>query len=276
MKPPARELPKNVWLPGDEGGFSTRNTDLAAALGTLGFACSTHAVVDQASGRKRTAFFFGRESLAAEFKALSSRQLIKDFESGQLERECPEHPLLDCLAGCLNRSRILDWLNQSHPMCLHAVQHGGQPVRMIYAHGSELPSFMLGNAFVTTPDLKKVAALGRVGCPLIKWEGHPTARRFYVAKHGHFLKGERLDALQIFQDYAARGSDGKRKLEREQPEHPFLYVMRCLENRDRLLDHLNREIEVVVMQALSGKKAFVRADASDAALARAEQHLLTR
>lgn len=82
--------------------------------------------------------------------------------------ECPlDHPLLDCLRGCMNYEFIQAAIaGQCGSLCLGQDGHH----RTRYILGSELPSLLLKPRARTT-DLHKAAALGILGVPIIKIEG---------------------------------------------------------------------------------------------------------
>jgi hypothetical protein len=263
-------------LSGD-GACSTQNTNLAAALGTLGVKIRTQRTLDVLSkrsgeivGDSRLTYFLtapdAKEGVKDSEDTKHVRRLIKDLRSGELERELPEHPLIVCLAALHNRERILDWLKQGTRMRL-AVNPGGV---MTYVAGEE-PEFMKRTPVHEqsgTRDLKMVAALGVLGIPLLRFEGLVGSRTFWVATQGHWLDGRRAHA-----DELVRGlKDGS--LESENPEHRLLYAWQALLNRERLLDHLNREMELIQIRAPGTRRAaFVREDASGTAHDKALGHL---
>lgn len=267
-----------MWtkLSGD-GAWSTQNTNLAAAVSTLGVKIRTQRFLDVLSkrsgeivGDSRVTYFLGQQSVPGSAKDSEEcrhvRRLIKELRSGELERELPKHPLLVCLAALLNRERLLDWLKQGTRMRL-AVNHGGL---MSYVPGEEPESMKQTPVHEQsgTRDLKMVAALGCVGIPLLRFEGLVGHRTFWVATKGHWLDGARPDA-----DALVRGlKDGS--LEKEDPEHPLLYAWQALLNRERLLDHLNHEVQLIQIRAPGTRRAaFVREDGTGAAHDKALNHL---
>jgi hypothetical protein len=262
-------MDSRALLNGDDA-WSTRNTALAAALGTLGVKVKSEKqtrVISRARGDivedPRLTFHLGmmpRES------TLSTQALIKRLRSGQLEREMPDHPLLDALGGTLNRECLLEWLKNGTRMRL--AQCGPGRTRYIPGEETEAMKRLMPMQLSGTRDLKIVAALGRVGIPLIRWDGPRDHRIFWVATKGHNMQGLFHDA----DDLVKRLRSGE--LEKQEPAHPFLIAWEGLRNFNRLLDHLHREKELLLLTAPGTQRAaFLDERATGKAHDRAADHL---
>lgn len=231
---------------------ATKSLRVAAAFGTLGVPVRIERMLDERSGKSQISFYLGRSDLAGTF----STKEIKDlYESGELASSQPGHPLLDALGGMYNRERILDATEKGDFIRLVKIRGAN---RAAYVDGDSGFQGIRGHAqVVRTGDLKLVAALGRTGVPVLAIEGGAGARRYLLPAVWDCF-GVPTDVGLFVK--AFRAGDLKDE------EHPFFYAMGGLKARERLLDALREEVEIVLIRKPgSAKAAFIDPDASSKA-----------
>ncbi len=232
---------------------ATKNMRVAAAFGTLGVPVRIDRMVDERSGKAQTTYYLGTRDVLG----LVSTKAVKDrYESGELGRDDPGHHLLDALGGMYNREKILDATEKGKFIRLAKVKGVS---RTVYVEGdSGFPGVKGQAAVLETGDLKMVAALGRVGVPILAVEGQAGSRRYMLPTVWDCF-GERTDVGMFVK--AFRAGDVK------DVEHPFFYALGGLKARERLLDALRDETELVLIRKPgSAKSAFVDPASSNAAL----------
>ncbi|MFT3991056.1 MAG: hypothetical protein QM680_06555 [Luteolibacter sp.] len=227
-----------------------KDTDHAAAYGTLGMPIRIMRGLDIRSSKESSHFGVGLQNLDGTEKTKRIQSLHR---KGALEKKEPMHAFLVVLAAFENRERLLDCANRGTMISL--VRPGGRgPCR--YVLGSEgLPGLRADVPVLKTGDLKLVAALGVIGLPVLRIDGSKGNYIFYV---------------QAFRRAGAKSIDGGALMAawRADPEsipwaEPFAQAMRGLRNRERLLDAINRtSIDVTLLQHKGGRSAVVRADAA--------------
>lgn len=236
----------------------TPDTKLAAALSTLGFPVKLRDVLDDVTGSEQLTWQITPKSVS--LPALKLHNLIKHLRDGTLEKEDPQHPLLDGIAVIRNRERILDLLKQGRPITL-AVCAGN--VRTCYVHHPLVDPPVSFGRFKTT-DFRLVCALGRLGIPLVSFTG----------SHGSYEFTTTSKAVVAGMHYDATALDLARKRETLSPEHPLLYCIKTLENHSRLLNVISASRHTVMIRKPGSKKAaWIHEDASNDAYDRVRKHL---
>lgn len=232
---------------------ATRNLRLAAGLGTLGVPLRIERMVDERTGKASVVFNLG---IRDTFGTIETKPLKDRYEKGDLEREDPAHRLLDALAGMYNREMILDATEKGRFIRLAKVRGAD---RAVYVDAdSGFPGITGHAAVMRTGDLKLVAALGRTGVPILWVEGQRGSRKWLLPTVWECF-GKRVDIGAMVKDF--------REDTFADTEHPFLYAMGGLKARERVLDAMREERELVLIRKPgSSKSAFVDPDSTNAAL----------
>ncbi len=254
------------WAPlsADAPG-KTLHTNLVASLSTLGIPVKTERVLDDRSGKSLLTYFLGVSGVVAG-QAVRTRTLITTYKDGTLEKLDPKHPLLDCMRGLHNAHALLDWIKRGEPQRLASSAHGQ---RSVYVAGSDERS---AREVCSTRDLALAAALGVVGIPLVRVEGSVGHHEFIVAN------ASLLPTCLIVPITAREVIRGLRdgSLERDHPEHPVLYAYTARKNRERIVAHIDRQTQLILLRLKNSpqhRSAFVAENALDSAWDQAEHHL---
>lgn len=241
----------------------TRDTRLAAALGTLGVPIQIRKTIDDRSGKVLHIYHLSLRSVCGRHDA---RLLKSRISNGRLERENPSHEALTALRAMMNRERRLDFQNKGVFMRLAPVPrtHLWQ-----YLPGDTgLPGKAGTKELIETGDSKLVDALALVGVPLLALDGPRGSLRYFLPRHGlpHADGRPPADALVLMNAW-------RRSRDAMPPDCPFAQGMWGLINRERLVNALNAEIPNILLRKYrSQKSAIVRADASDAAFEKVKEH----
>jgi hypothetical protein len=241
----------------------TRDTRLAAALGTLGVPIEIRKNRDAQSGKVLYMYHLGLRSLCRRHDA---RQLKTRIGNGRLERENPTHEVLTALRAMINRERLLDFQNKGVFMRLDSVP--GTSLWQYVPGDTGLPGRAGSKELIETSDIKLVCALAVVGVPLLAMDGVRSDFRYFLPRHG-LPKPDGsppADALKLMQAW-------RTSRDAMPPDCPFAQAMWGLVNRERLVNALNAEIETILLRKYrSQKSALVRADATDAAFDKVKEH----
>jgi len=239
---------------------STKDTRIAAALGTLGFPVRPEVVYDEKTGDSYTRFHVGLTSTIPTIKetSLKFKSLLKS------KSLLPEHPLLDCLRAFHNRKLLIQSLKKGSVCRVDSVAGGNRTV-MVAAPG--LAGAQGSKKMMATTDLKVVAAMGIIGVEPLVIEDTPRGAKFFLPEFGMMLKGKSHNAIELLRDFR----DGR--LAKTSPDHPFLYAMMALNNYTSLLSAVDQQVELVLLRKPKSKlAAYVRANASDKAFDRVKEH----
>jgi hypothetical protein len=244
---------------------STKDTRFAAALGTLGVPVEVKVSLDERTGTRVTRFHLGVS--AVDRKDWQSKKLMAAWTSGRLLAEMPAHPFCVCMLGFANRMALLDCANKGARL-----DHVRIPGTEVYAYrrgDTGLPGLpAAGAAALRTGDLKLATALATVGLPVVAIDGEPGRLRFTLPRYGPARADglPRVDGLALMEAW-------RRNKEEIPWEDPFAQVSRALHNRERLLDVIHREVELVMIRKpRSMRSAVVRADATPAAWDAVKRH----
>jgi hypothetical protein len=241
----------------------TRDTRLAAALGTLSIPIEIRKNRDGKTGKVLYMFHLALRSLCGRHDTCKLKAGIK---SGKLEARDPAHEALTALRAMMNRERMLDFQNKGTFLRLAPVP---RTALWQYLPGDTgLPGRAGIKELIETHDLKLVCALGLVGVPLLAMDGQRGAYRYFLPVHGLPREDGQppADALRLMQAW-------RHQRDAMPPACPFGQGMWGLVNRERLANALNAEItSILLRKPRSMKSALVREDASDAAFDLVKEH----
>ena len=241
----------------------TRDTRIAAALGTLGAPIEIHKTRDAKTGKVLYIYHLGVRSTCGRHDI---RRLKSQILNGSLEDRDPQHEALTTLRAMMNRERLLDFQNKGIFMRLSPV-----PDTKLWQYvpgDAGLPGKQGIKELVETHDMKLVCALAMVGVPLLAMDGQRGDFRYFLPRHGlPRTDGQpSADALRLMQAW-------RHCREAMPPDCPFAQAMWGLINRERLVNALNAEIESILLRKYrSQKSAIVRADATDKAFDQVKEH----
>lgn len=211
-----------------------QNTDLAAALGTLGIPRSASRPLQVLAGEvEQVAFFFEHASPCGVYQTREMIPLWDDHPG--LTRGWPRHALTYMRIGLLNRRRLLEYSHGSARVAL--VSRPGGQIEVIHHHGPQPVAVRTAKPLAdpaTTPrlhveDLELASALLACGLPL--WRDIPLQRdsqrlTFYFMPCSPCGAFHARELILAWQDRAWHETH---------PEHPFAYLSCVLENRRRLM-----------------------------------------
>ena len=218
----------------------TTDTGMAAAYGTLGMPVKVFKGMLEKEGVVRVRFGIGLRDVDGKYRT-------KKIQSAYRARKLPsDHPFLVIIGTFAIRERVLDLANQGI-----LIRHEREPAAGLWTYlkgDTGLPGVARGDAVIRTGDLKLVAALARVGLPLLAIEGPRNQRVFSVAAARPGVNGVELMTMW-----------------REDPasipwENPFAQAMRGLHNRERLLDAIHRSDLKVTLIGSHSRYAVLTAD----------------
>ena len=257
----------------------TTNVNRAAALATIGIPVEIDQTIDQRTGKGWKTILVANESTdvlaslvrpangaAAHAPKHHTRLILGLLERGDLGAADPHHPLLDMLGACANREALLLWLKTG---TAHRVARIQGTRRTALIPGDEPESIKNAPAF-RTRDLKLAAALTRLGCPICKIEpsSQPGIDHFYFPVAGYMLDEPAVVTADLVNAYR----DGR--LPQDSPEHPLLWMMQCLINREALLEFMFKQKPTVLIRAPgTGRASLVHQNATAACLEKVRQRL---
>ena len=219
------------------------NTDLAAALGTLGIPRNAeHPLQILAGEMEQVGFFFEEKSDCGTY---TTHEIIPLWDDAALVRSHPKHALTYMRTGLRNRSRLIAYAHGTERVGMVA-RPGGQ-IEVITHHGPRpAPAARVpAPDSATTPrlhveDLELAAALLACGVPL--WKDMPIQRSaerlaffFMPASPCGLFNARQL--MLAWQD---------RSWHEAHPEHPFAYLSCVFENRRRLLREIRQKQPLAV------------------------------
>lgn len=259
----------------------TTNVNRAAALSTLGIEIQVDQTIDHRSGKGWKTLLVANEStdvLASLVKPQDgetahtpkhqTKLILGLLQSGKLGAADPHHPLLYMLGACANREALLTWLKTGTE---HRLMQITGAKRTALVPGDEPQSIKASPGAFRTTDVKLAAALACLGCPIIKIEPTPkdNVSHFYFPLRGYPLGGEPAIVVADLVNAYRRGT-----LPDESPEHPLLWIMQCLINREAILDFMFRQTPTILIRAPgTGRASLVRKDATNACLDKVRQRL---
>lgn len=252
----------------------TTSFDFAAAVSVLGIAVNVDKAVDKISGRGWTTLLLGLESVPYEAIGAKAQEgdsapchktqtVVGLLRNGQLQKADPHHPALDVLRACKARESLLNWIKTGQGYHLEAV---AGTARYQLVKGENPPSLsQLAPGFMTR-DLKLAASLCVLGCPLIRIGGTEGSTEFYFTVKGYGMPAP------VTGDLAQFYRSGR--LAEMEPEHPLLWCMQGLKNRDAIADLVHRKSPLVLIRAPgTGRAALVSQNAQGRVMDHVRKHL---
>ena len=225
----------------------TTNTDLAAALGTLGIPRDAEQPVKVLIGEiEQIAFFFGMVSACGHYE---TGAMIAAWDDPAFDRTHPQHAMSYMRAALRSRKKLLDYA-KGHARIGIATRGAGkfEVVPVPHGHGRPMtpPPRVPAPDRSTTPrlqtdDLELAAALLACGIPL--WSDVPIERRgenrvsFFFQPASPCGAFNTRELMLAWQD--SRWHEGH-------PEHPFAYLWCVFENRRRLIREVKAKVPLVV------------------------------
>lgn len=247
-----------------EAWTSTLDTASAAAFGTLGVVIRLHTTFIEQSGERSTRFHLSLTSLDRKY---DTRRIRAQWRSGKLETVEPAHPFLTCMRAIQGRAALLS-LQKSGSM-LRLVQVPGTELWQYVPSATGLPGTAGHLEIIETTDIKLVAALAIIGIPLLSLSGSEGRHLYRLPRYGPRRQDSipPIDGLHLMEAW-------RRDKEEIPWEHPFAQAARALHNRERLVEAIRRDTEMVLLikPRSSWKSALIQADATPAAFDKVKQH----
>lgn len=259
-----------------EAWARTTSVDIAAALSVLGIPIEADQSTDTISGRGWKTLLLGMESVPYEAIGGSAlpgdplpthrtKAILGMLQNGALLKADPHHPSLDVLRGCkaLEALTLAATTGTTYRLARSAGTNRCQLVA-----GDEADQVAFGAILFRTANIKLAAALCVLGCPLIRVEGSAGVHRFVLRNDGYPLGGPPAVAADLVQAWRS-GS-----LAKEVPEHPLLWILQGLQNREAIVEFLRTQKRTMIMRAPgTGRASLVQEDASLRTLDRVKRHL---
>jgi hypothetical protein len=225
----------------------TTNTDLAAALCTLGIPRNAEQPLQVLVGEvERVAFFFEEFSTCGTYKTGES---IGMWDSTRLDEDRPQHALTYMRCALRSRARLLEYTHRSSRIGVarrpggrfEVVKLEGLPQNKDAVPAPRVPSpDSATTPRLQTDDLDLAASLLACGIPM--WRDMPIERT---------APGR---VAFFFQPISPCGSFNARELilawqdhgwHERHPEHPFAYLWCVFENRRRLMREIKNKVPTV-------------------------------
>jgi hypothetical protein len=225
----------------------TTNTDLAAALCTLGIPRNSEQPLQVFVGElEKVAFYFMEASTCGDYK---TGECIQLWDAADTDAARPKHALTYMRTGLRSRSRLLDYANRRSR--IGVARRPGDRFEIVHLEGDlpahdrvRVPTVPAPDAATTprlqTDDVELAAALLACGVPL--WKDAPLCR------------GEDTRVSFFFQPMSPCGQFNARELmvawqdktwHERHPEHPFSYLWCCFENRRRLMREIRSKTPTI-------------------------------
>ncbi len=242
---------------------STLDTREAAAIGTLGIPTRIETTIVERTGQRISRIFMAVCCIERKFL---TGNILNSFRGGKLQRSEPLHPFITIQRAFENRLHILDLQNKGIPCSLVRV-----PATELWQYvpgGSGLPGISGAGEVIKTTDLKLVSALALVGLAILLIEGSPGRHIYYLPRYGPARAGglPPVDAVDFMRAW-------RNDRESIPWEEPFAQAMRGLYNRERYLDAIRKDVELILIQKpRSPRAALIRVDASEKAFDSMKEH----
>jgi len=212
----------------------TQNTDLAAAICTLGIPRNAEQPLQVLVGDiNQVIFFFGEESPCGLYKTCDCMQL---WDDPALDVSRPRHAITYIRSAMRSRSRLLDYAKAKIKVGI-AAREGGRFEIVSLRPDHPKPPRPAGPApdpsttpRLQTDDIELAASLLSCGIPLWKTfpiERHPDSRiSFFFQPHSPCGLFNTRELMVAWQDHTWH---------ERHSEHPLAYLWCAFENRRRLL-----------------------------------------
>jgi len=255
----------------------TTSPDIAAACSVLGIPIQVDQTIDAKTGRGWKTILLGLESVPSEaiggkivegapdptpnFRTQSILGLIR---KGELQKSDPHHPALDVLRACAAADCLQEACRSGMRYRLARVS-GVQRFRFV--PGEEPQTIKAAQAIWRTRDLKLAACMSVLGVPLTRIDAEGKNHAFLFSMLAYQLAPD-VPAI-VPSDLALALRAGSLH-----EQHPLLWMMQGLKNRDAILDFINGQRRMVMIRAEgTGRASLVPEDASSRTLDRVRQHL---
>ena len=255
------------------------SVELAAALSTLGAQVKLDISADKISGKAWRTILIGTDSV--DYKALGARIIGKTGEEppeepsintklilslirrGELQQAEPHHPALDVLRACKAADALLDWIKTGRDHRLVKVKGSD---RWQLLPGQILPEVKSGPCLWGTRDRKMAASLVCLGYEIARLEDTaPNTLFCFRGPHAGGLPQTCVDLAQLVRT---------KRLQEEEPEHPLLWMLQGLINRDAIGDLLRNSQPLVLIRAPgTGRASLVSSNTKGRTMDRVKQHL---
>lgn len=256
-----------------------QSVELAAALSVLGAEVRLDISTDRITGKHWKTILIGTDSV--DYKAIGARVIAKGQEEEapeptvstklimnlilqrKLQELEPHHPALDVLRVCKAADAILDWIQKGHDYRLVKVQGAD---RWQLLPGQILPATKTGPCLFGTRDRKLAAVLCVLGYELARIEGSaPQCLFCFTGPHAGGLPQTCVDLAQAIRT---------RRMQETQPDHPALWMLQGLINRDAISDLLRTRQPLVLIRAPgTGRASLVSSNAKGRTLDHVKKHL---
>jgi hypothetical protein len=254
----------------------TTSLDIAAAMSVLGIQVHADVSEDRISGKGWKTLLLGMESVPAEAigmkpiegeaEQLPSHQtkaILGLLKNGDLHKADPHHPAVDVIRACTAREQLMRWARTGRRYRLGKVKGAS---RYMLIEGEELESVKALPPGLMTRDLKLASCLVVLGCPIIRLGGQMPDTEFYFAGQGYGMPPPvTADLSQAFRT---------KRLEEISPEHPLLWMMQGLSNRDAIANHVRDKKKLVLIRGPgNGRASLVSENAKGRTMDRVKRHL---
>lgn len=252
----------------------TTSPELGAALSVLGIDIRLDISVDRVSGKGWKTLLLGMDSvpwkeIGAETHAddplpsHNTKATLGLLRNGKLQEADPHHPALDVLRACKAADSLAEWARRGDEFTLAKVK-GAERWALVKA---PLPlSHKTLPASFGTRSLKLAACLVVLGCPILRVEGQSPNALFFFAATGYGMPPP------VVADLAQAYRSGR--LAELTPEHPLLWMMQGLSNRDSIRDLMENKKPLVLIRAPgTGRASLVSSNVKGAAMDRVKRHL---
>lgn len=255
---------------------STTDENLAAALSVWGIPIIPDKSVDSRSGMGWKKILLGLESVPwTEIGAVTERgeeeplptiktnTILGLIRNNKLFEADPHHPSLDVLRACRAADEIAKWTKDGADRVLVKVQ-GADRYQLVQRPLE--PSIKTGIASLGTRDLKMAACLCVLGCQLLRLEGAAPNTLFVFGPVGFGTPPVVPTDLRV----AFRNGS----LAAENEQHPLLWMMQGLSNRDAIRDMMRKKAAIILIRAPdTGRASLVSENAKGRTMDRVKKHL---
>jgi hypothetical protein len=241
----------------------TTSLELAAALSILGVDVRFDISEDKVSGKRWQSILLGHDSGAdPELPRYNTKLILSMVQNGTLQTEDPLHPVLDGLRACKASEALQLW-------CKKGISH-----MQVKVKGSDRWQLQPGEAPISyktlpgllgTRDLKMAACLAVLGFQLLRLED-TAPNTLFVFGQALFTPAELPQIL--------RTAYRNKTLNEIDPDHPLLWMMQCLKNKDAIGDMLQQRQPIILIRAPgTGRASIVSANVKGSAMDRVKRHL---
>lgn len=255
--------------------------ELAAALGTLGIEVKVDVSTDRMKGWQWRTLLVGLESVPYKHMGLKETtekgeheapthqtQMVMDLIlKGNLQSVDPHHPALDVLRACRAADALETWIRTGQDHLLVKIKGAD---RYMLKPGQISPEVKTGPCLWGTRDRKLAATLCTLGYTIARLEpgtdGHVLF--CFTGPHMNAALMPMLTVVDMAQAWRTQ------RLQETEPEHPLLWMMQGLSNRDAIGDLLKNSKPLVLIRAPgTGRASLVSSNAKGRTMDRVKRHL---